>query len=137
MAQAIPGNLLDTVHLANVSPDTFAAPAGHSKAWFSEYNVAAWLGFRYQPAQAVGILLEYQDDSGSHTLVVDECAAPDGLQLMLSGRAQINAVGKIRSMKVCCSGVNAGCKLRVDELFVQRLEETAALLRRARLAANA
>ena len=135
-SQELPGNLLSSCLLAEVPDSTFKTDSPARLPWFSEYNVAAWLGFRYPVHNAIGILLEYTDLSGTHSLVVDECSAPDGLQLMLSGRVQINAEGHIRSMNVRCCGIERGASVRVDELFVQRVEQTAALLRRAKFAAN-
>ena len=104
--------------------------------WFSEYNVAAWFGFRYEPQTTLALVLRYEDEEGAHEVTVDSCSSPDGLQMMLSGRVQIRTSGDIRSMTVHCDGVQPGVNVRVDELFVQRVEETAALLRRAGFASN-
>ena len=104
--------------------------------WFSEYNVAAWFGFRYEPQTTLALVLRYEDEEGAHEVTVDSCSSPDGLQMMLSGRVQIRTSGDIRSRTVHCDGVQPGVNVRVDELFVQRVEETDALLRRAGFASN-
>ncbi len=132
----IPANLLRSCLLAEVPASTFHSDTPRQAPWFSEYNVAAWLGFRYPITGAVGILLEYTDQQGEHSLVVDECSAADGLQLMLSGRVQVHASGRIKRMSVRCCGIDNTASVRVDELFVQRVEESAALLRRAKFASN-
>lgn len=132
----IPASLLRSCLLAEVPASTFDTATPSKASWFSEYNVAAWLGFRYPTTGAIGILLEYTDQQGEHSLVVDECSAPDGLQLMLSGRVQVNAIGRISRMTVRCCGIDNAGSVRVDELFVQRVEESAALLRRAKFASN-
>lgn len=132
----IPASLLRSCLLAEVPASTYHTTTPNQLPWFSEYNVAAWLGFRYPINGAVGILLEYTDQLGEHSLVVDECSTPDGLQLMLSGRVQVNANGGISRMTVRCCGIDNASSVRVDELFVQRVEESAALLRRAKFASN-
>lgn len=132
----IPASLLRSCLLAEVPASTFDTATPSKAPWFSEYNVAAWLGFRYPTTRAIGILLEYTDQQGQHSLMVDECSAPDGLQLMLSGRVQVNAIGRISRMTVHCCGIDNAGSVRVDELFVQRVEESAALLRRAKFASN-
>ncbi|MEM8499817.1 MAG: hypothetical protein AAF542_17470 [Pseudomonadota bacterium] len=132
----IPASLIRSCLLAEVPANTFHTATPSKAPWFSEYNVAAWLGFRYAISGAIGILLEYTDQEGEHSIVVDECSAPEGLQLMLSGRVQVTAIGRISRMTVRCCGIDNAGSVRVDELFVQRVEESAALLRRAKFASN-
>ncbi|MFK8019279.1 MAG: hypothetical protein AB8B86_05890 [Pseudomonadales bacterium] len=136
MVSTVPKDLPGSCLLASVPAATFRKAMDTGINWFSEYNVAAWLGFRYEPQATLALFLRYEDEEGVHDVTVDTCSSPDGLQMMLSGRVQIRTSGDIRSMTVHCDGVQPGFNVRVDELFVQRVEETAALLRRARFAAN-
>lgn len=133
MGSAVPNDLIGSCLLASVPAPTFKQSSAIGDSWFSEYNLAAWLGFRYQPQNTLSIVLRYEDSLGKHEVLVDQCSVPDGLQMMLSGRVQIHAVGSIKHMNVYCSGIEPGFVVRVDELFVQRVEETAALLRRAKI----
>ena len=55
----------------------------------------------------------------THAVIVDEVTDIGSLNLMLSGRVDLQVKGKIRDMAVHCTGLNEDNHIRVDELFVQ------------------
>ncbi len=127
--------LTDSCFLANVAEATYRVGDQSAKLPL-ELNVAAWLGFPIRPADAVGVVLHYTDSRGRHAMLIDECVAVEGFSLMLSGKVEVTAVGAIEHMSIHCSGIADKQYVRVDELFVQRVQQSTAALRRARFAAT-
>lgn len=135
MSRNLPPQLIQSCFLANVPEATYRA-TGQSSKLALEFNVAAWLGFPIPPAGAVGIVLHYTDKRGRHAMLIDECLEVEGFSLMLSGKVRVAAAGNIEHMSIHCSGITDKQNVRVDELFVQRVQQSAAALRRARFAAT-
>ena len=135
MNRSLPPQLTHSCFLANVPEATYRVGDQSAKLRL-ELNVAAWLGFPIRPTDAVGVVLHYSDSRGRHAMVIDECIAVEGFSLMLSGKVQVTAVGAIEHMSIHCSGVADKQYVRVDELFVQRVQQSTAALRRARFTAS-
>ncbi len=135
MSRNLPPQLTHSCFLANVAEATYKA-AGQAAKLPLEFNVAAWLGFPIRPTDAVGIVLHYADSRGRHAMVIDECVAVEGFSLMLSGKVAVTAVGTIETMSIHCSGIADKQYVRVDELFVQRVQQSTAALRRTRFSAT-
>lgn len=135
MSRSLPPQLTQSCFLANVPEATFRGGEESAKLPL-ELNVAAWLGFPMRPTDAVGVVLHYTDSRGRHAIVIDECMMVEGFSLMLSGKVQVTAVGAIEQMSIYCSGISNKQYVRVDELFVQRVRQSTAALRRARFAAT-
>lgn len=136
MNRNLPPQLIHSCFLANVPEATYRA-GGQSSKLPLEFNVAAWLGLPIPPAGAVGIVLHYTDSTGRHVMLIDECLEVEGFSLMLSGKIRVQPVGAITSMSIHCSGVDDKHNVRVDELFVQRVQMSAAAMRRALFAQSA
>ena len=135
MTRTLPSQLTQSCFLANVSESTYK-PADQAAKSPLELNIAAWLGFPMRPTDAIGIVLHYTDSRGPHAMVIDECVAVEGFTLMLSGKVALQASGAIDHMSIHCSGIVDKQHVQVDELFVQRVQQSTAALRRARFAAT-
>ena len=84
--------------------------------WQSDYNIAAWFRFKQLSHDAVKLHIHWSDDSGDHTLCVDQ-ATINSSALLLSGIARIKVTGSIQAMSIAIETTNLS--FTVDELFVQ------------------
>ncbi len=84
------------------------------------FNVAAWLRLSHGENQKLSLLLNYRDASGAFGILVDEATLEGGIATMLTGCVTFTTRGSPDYLHVSCAGMQAGQRLVVDELFVQR-----------------
>ena len=115
------------ITLASVPKSTFANPrvtANMDKhAWSAKFNVACWLRVHYAVQSPINLKLLFRDSRGWQQVFVDEGFINSHNRLLLSGAAEIHAVGPVVDMKVNVAGVSTAMRLSAEELFVQRIEE--------------
>lgn len=95
--------------------------------WHSSYNVACWLRLQQPRPCRFSLTIKYMDQEGvTKSVTVDACNHELGASLLLSGLANIQAVGRITDMGVYIETSDNPPPYVVDELFVQSTEKTAA-----------
>ncbi len=90
------------------------------------FNAAAWISFRSQPQKSVSLWLNYKDEQGVKSVMVDEAHPLEAGSLMLSGTADVKVRGELLYIHACVGGLSDDDVFRVDELYVQRAEANAA-----------
>lgn len=98
-----------------------AAPAQASKRTM-RFNAAAWITFQKAPVKPVSLWLNYKDEQGVKSVLVDETHAGAKGSTMLSGNAEIKVRGELLYIHACVGGLKDEDMFRVDELYVQRAE---------------
>jgi hypothetical protein len=88
------------------------------------FNAAAWISFRSLPSRPVSLWLNYKDEDGVKSVLVDETSPMEKGALMLSGTAEIKIRGELLYIHACVGGLADDDMFRVDELYVQRAEKT-------------
>ena len=121
--ETFPLDLMKPHFLAKVPETVRCAPAKGTHT--ESYNIASWLVVNYNPGQPVALVLSFTDEKGERAVIVDEVREIGSLNLMLSGRVDLEVKGKIRDMAVHCTGLNVDNHIRVDELFVQPVVQEA------------
>ena len=89
-----------------------------------EFNAAIWLNFSCPPKRPVSFWLNYQDQEGRKSVLVDEQTLVSATSAMLSGNVQLTVKGELEYLKACCGGVSDEEMFRVDELHVQQVSLT-------------
>lgn len=106
--------------LAPVPASTYGqSGVASGQKWSADYNVACWVRGRAQFSSTVTLSIRYRDASGERQAVVDRVGCQQEMNLLLSGRVTLSAVGKIEEMSVWLVSEPA-CELFVDELYLQR-----------------
>lgn len=100
-------------------PDSILKQPGSIKKnmrWQADYNVAAWFRFDRITQQPIRLHIFWRDDSGQHSLNVDQTNV-NAQSLLLSGIARLKINGPLQAMSVIVECEHHD--YRVDELFVQ------------------
>lgn len=92
-----------------------------------EFNVAGWLFFDVPPPRPVSLLLVWESGGVESAVIVDECHVDKSGQAMLSGKVSLSIKEPIDSLAVYCGGVSSKIGLRVDELYVQKVNKGTAV----------
>jgi hypothetical protein len=93
--------------------------------WIGRYNVACWLRLQHTRPCKIVLLLKYVDQEGtSKSFTVDQCSTELGSTMLLSGMAQIPAVGKIIDLGVYLESTENCPPYTIDELFVQAADQS-------------
>lgn len=70
-----------------------------------KFDIGGWINLPPGIHSAVSLLLVFEDRVGEHQVIIDQMNARGATQILLSGSAEINALGKIRQMAVYCGGI--------------------------------
>jgi len=107
--------------LAPVPGTTYGQPGiAATQKWTADYNVSCWVRARAQFSAQVTLAVRYRDGSGERQVVVDRVGCQKESSLLLSGRINVPATGRIEEMTVWLVSEPA-CELFVDELYLQRV----------------
>lgn len=106
-----------------------AKPAQPAKRTM-RFNAAAWITFLKSPEKPVSLWLNYKDEQGVKSVLIDETHAGAKGSTMLSGHAEIKIRGELLYIHACVGGLKDEDMFRVDELYVQRSEESTAVKQR-------
>ena len=93
------------------------------QAWSATFNVACWLRVQYPIQSPIILKLLFRDSRGWRQVLVDEGFVNAQNRILLSGAAEVRAIGPIFEMKINAAGVSSVMKMSAEELFVQRVEE--------------
>lgn len=94
------------------------------------FNAAAWITFLKAPEKPVSLWLNYKDEQGVKSVLIDETHAGETGSTMLSGHAEIKIRGELLYIHACVGGLKDEDMFRVDELYVQRAEESGSVKQR-------
>ena len=91
------------------------APSGTGH-WKADYNVAVWLSFKHFKNEAIHLYIDWKDDKGVNSILVDKTMISSGA-ILLSGIAHLKHQGSVEYMIV--SVATKSRQFTIDELFVQ------------------
>lgn len=103
------------------------APTLANKIQNVEFNAAVWLKFSCPPKQPVSLWLNYKDQDGCKSVLVDEQRLELATSIMLSSSVQFEVNGQLEYLKACCGGISDEEIFCVDELHVQRIVDEEAV----------
>lgn len=113
--------------IAKVPESYIPQPQGSARTlWNSQYNAACWVRLLQQRPCKFSLILRYVDQEGiNKQVVVDQCSTELGATVLLSGLANVQAVGKIIDMGVYLESSENCPQYSIDELFVQSTDKSA------------
>ena len=115
--------ILVSVPRATYADPTVTAQTG-KQVWSARFNVACWLRLQYAVQSPIRLKILFRDSRGWQQVFVDEGFINAHNRILLSGAAEVRALGPILEMKVTAAGISPSMKMSAEELFVQKIDAT-------------